>query len=104
MGSSDLLALPAGDGRPAGVEAALREAGVAAWPKAVNQAKEALMQLGARRARQLPVWLLELDRSLKSDASRGLRARLALERLFCKMSRQRADAKPARGTNRGAHP
>lgn len=99
-----LLALPAGDGRPAGVEAALREAGVAAWPKAVNQAKEALMQLGARRARQLPVWLLELDRSLKSDASRGLRARLALERLFCKMSRQRADAKPARGTNRGAHP
>lgn len=82
-----LLALPAGAGRPAGVEQALREAGVAAWPKALIQAKESLQQLGPRRARRLPVWLLELDRALKGEASRGLRARLALERLFCKMTR-----------------
>jgi len=82
-----LLALPADAGRPAGVEQALREAGVAAWPKAVAQAKESLQQLGPRRARRLPVWLLELDLALKGEASRGLRARLALERLFCKMSR-----------------
>ena len=86
-----LLALPADAGRPAGVEQALREAGVAAWPKALAQAKESLAQLGSRRARRLPVWLLELDAALKGDASRGLRARLALERLFCKMARQ-ADA------------
>jgi len=92
-----LLALPAGGGRPAGVEPALREAGVAAWPKALAQARESLMQLGARRARQLPSLLLDLDLALKSDASRGLRARLALERLFCKMSRQAApqDGRPA---------
>lgn len=82
-----LLALPAGAGRPGGVEEALREAGVAAWPKALAQAKDSLGQLGARRARRLPAWLLDLDLALKGEASRGLRARLALERLFCKMTR-----------------
>jgi DNA polymerase-3 subunit delta len=85
-----LLSLPPESGRPAGIEQALREAGVAAWPKALAQAREALLQLGAPRARRLPLALLELDRSLKGDASRGIRARLALERLFCKMSRQSA--------------
>jgi DNA polymerase III delta subunit len=83
-----LLALPAGEGRPAGVEPALREAGVAAWPKALAQARESLAQLGAARARRLPIWLRDLDLSLKGEASRGLRARLAVERLFCKMARQ----------------
>lgn len=91
-----LLALPAGGGRPAGVEQALREAGVAAWPKAMAQAKESLGQLGPRRARQLPIWLLDLDRALKGDASRGLRARLALERLFCKMARRDDVSRPSR--------
>jgi DNA polymerase-3 subunit delta len=91
-----LLALPAGAGRPAGVEPALREAGVAAWPKALQQAREALGQLGPRRARQIPLWLVDLDLSLKGDASRGLRARLALERLFCKMTREPGAAR--RGT------
>ena len=80
-----LMALPAGAARPAGIEPALREAGVAAWPKAVAQAKQALTHLGPQRTRRLPIWLLELDRSLKGEASRGLRARLALERFFCKM-------------------
>lgn len=83
-----LLALPAGGGRPAGVEQALREAGVAAWPKALAQARESLTQLGTARARRLPVWLRDLDLALKGEASRGLRSRLALERLFCRMTRQ----------------
>ena len=83
-----LLALPPGHGRPAGIDAALREAGVASWPQALEQARSALAQLGPGRARRVPVWLLELDLALKSDASRGLRARLALERLFCKMARE----------------
>jgi len=92
-----LLALPANAGRPAGVEQALREAGVAAWPKALAQAKESLAQLGPQRARLLPVWLLDLDLALKGEASRGLRARLALERLFCKMARggEAAGRRPA---------
>jgi DNA polymerase-3 subunit delta len=98
-----LLSLPANAGRPAGIEAALREAGVAAWPKALAQARESLLQLGPRRARRLPAALLELDRGLKGEASRGLRARLAIERLFCMMSRQAAPPE-ARRTAAGARP
>lgn len=96
-----LLALPATAGRPTGVDAALREAGVAAWPKAMAQARESLTHLGPLRARRLPIWLHELDRSLKGEASRGLRARLALERFFCKMSGSAGAMTPAlrpRGT------
>lgn len=93
-----LLALPPGAGRPAGVDAALREAGVAAWPKAMEQARTALAQLGPRRSRLLPVWQLDLDRQLKGDASRGLRARLAIERFFCMMARRTdGDAAGPRG-------
>ena len=83
-----LLALPAGQGRPASVEQALRDAGVATWPKAMDQAHEALGQLGAARARRLPIWLRDLDLALKGDASRGLRSRLAVERLFCQLTRR----------------
>lgn len=90
-----LLSLPPDAGRPAGVEAALREAGVAAWPKAMTEAKKALAHLGPQRSRRLPIWLLELDRSLKGEASRGLRARLALERFFCKMSGSAGPSNPA---------
>lgn len=78
--------LLAGPDRPAGIEAALREAGVAAWPKALAEAERALRHLGSRRCRELPSWLAEVDRSLKAEASRGLRARLALERFFCMMA------------------
>jgi DNA polymerase III delta subunit len=90
-----LLSLPTAVERPEGVEAALREAGVAAWPKAISQAKDSLAHLGPQRARRLPLWLLELDRSLKGEASRGLRARLALERFFCKMSGSAGRSTPA---------
>jgi DNA polymerase III subunit delta len=91
-----LLALPAGEGRPAGVEQALREAGVGAWPAALAQAREALGQLGPARARRLPIWLRDLDLALKGEASRGLRSRLAVERLFCKLARQGERAKRSR--------
>jgi DNA polymerase III subunit delta len=80
-----LLSLPRDGGRPASLEDALRQAGVAAWPKALDAAREALVRLGPERARALPFWLLATDRALKGDASRGLRSRLALERLICKM-------------------
>jgi hypothetical protein len=78
--------LLAGPDRPAGIPAALREAGVASWPKALAEAERALRHLGSQRCRQLPAWLEATDRSLKAEASRGLRARLALERFFCKMA------------------
>lgn len=81
-----LLAQPPGAGRPAGIDEALRLAGVAAWPKALAQAREALAQLGPRRALALPLWLHELDRGLKGSSARGGRASLALETLFCRMA------------------
>jgi hypothetical protein len=69
------------------------------------QAKAGLAQLGPRRARQLPIWLFDLDLALKGDASRGLRARLALERLFCKMGRTaEPGVRPAPQTASGARP
>ena len=92
-----LLALPETRGRPVGIDAALKEAGVAAWPQAVAQARAALGQLGPRRARHLPSALLELDLALKGHASRGLRARLALERLICMMSKKAAPPVARRG-------
>ncbi len=98
-----LLAMPADGGRPAGVDQALREAGVGAWPKAMAQAREALSQLGNARARRLPIWLRDLDLALKGEASRGLRSRLALERLFCKMVKQHDRGGPA-ASNRPRRP
>ncbi|RLS99167.1 MAG: hypothetical protein DWI13_01720 [Planctomycetota bacterium] len=81
-----LMSLPPGHGRPAGLREALLEAGVAAWPKALDEATVAMRQLGPQRAVRLPLWLLETDRALKAEASRGMRSRLALERLICKMA------------------
>jgi DNA polymerase-3 subunit delta len=75
-----------GPDRPTSLGAALKEAGVASWPKALSQAELALRSLGSHRCRELPKWLESLDRSLKAESSRGLRARLAIERFFCMMS------------------
>lgn len=104
-----LLSLPRDGGRPKSLEDALRQAGVAAWPKALDAAREALLRLGPERARALPFWLLATDRALKSDASRGMRSRLALERLICKMKADEtnrpttaADALPRRTPRRPA--
>jgi DNA polymerase III delta subunit len=97
-----LLALPADAGRPAGIDQALREAGVGAWPKALAQARESLAHLGTARARRLPTWLRDLDLALKGEASRGLRSRLALERLFCRMTKheERDRRRAASGSRR----
>ena len=75
-----------GPDRPTSLGAALKEAGVASWPKALSQAEFALRNLGSHRCQELPKWLESLDRSLKAESSRGLRARLAIERFFCLMS------------------
>lgn len=88
-----LLAMPVAAGRPADIEDALRQAGVPAWPKALQQARHSLTRLGPRRALALPRWLHELDRALKGASSRGPRAGLALETLFCRLAG--ADARRA---------
>lgn len=92
-----ILAPPPGAPRPPSFDEALKRAGVAAWPKALAQAREALQQLGRQRALRLPQALADLDRSLKGEASRGLRARLALERLVCMMAREAPPARAAGG-------
>lgn len=99
-----LLSLPRDEGRPASLEDALRAAGVAAWPKALDAAREALVRLGPERARALPFWLLATDRALKGDASRGLRSRLALERLICKMKADNTTTRPAATDRRPPRP
>lgn len=92
-----ILAPPPGAQRPPSFDEALKRAGVAAWPKALAQARAALQQLGRQRALRLPQALADLDRSLKGEASRGLRARLALERLVCMMAREAQPARAAGG-------
>lgn len=101
-----ILAPPPGAPRPPSFDEALKRAGVAAWPKALAQAREALQQLGRQRALRLPQALADLDRALKGEASRGLRARLALERLVCMMAREAPPARGPGGPHRAAadHP
>jgi DNA polymerase III delta subunit len=99
-----ILAPPPGAQRPPSFDEALKRAGVAAWPKALAQAREALQQLGRQRALRLPQALADLDRSLKGEASRGLRARLALERLVCMMAREAPATRGAAGPRPAAAP
>ncbi len=72
------------------VRAALEEAGVSKWPKAMDKAEAQLRQLGARRAGKLYDWLLEADLALKGVSSSPGRARLVLEQLIVKMRRTAA--------------
>ena len=67
---------------------ALEAAGVNRWPKAMDQAESQIRQLGARRAEKIYAWLLEADLALKGVSSSTDRARLVLEQLIVRMSRQ----------------
>ena len=72
--------------RPVKMPLALKEAGVK--PFAVEKAERQLRQIGRQRAKQLYGWLLEADLALKGPSSAGLRARLVLEKLIVRLSRQ----------------
>ncbi|HEV2973327.1 MAG TPA: hypothetical protein VGY55_25390 [Pirellulales bacterium] len=85
-------------GQRANLRHALEQVGVKTWQGAMDKAEANMRQLGARRAGQLYHWLLEADLALKGSSSSGDRARLVLEQLFVRMSRQLAPAQP------GAHP
>jgi DNA polymerase-3 subunit delta len=80
-------------GRRITLRAALEQAGVSRWPKALDSAEQQMRQLGARRAGKLFQWLIEADLALKSTSSSGERARLVLEELFVRLSRQLAPAR-----------
>jgi DNA polymerase-3 subunit delta len=69
---------------------ALEQVGVKTWQGAMDKAEGNLRQLGARRAAKLYRWLVEADVALKGSSSSGDRARLVIEQLFVRMSKQLA--------------
>ena len=79
---------------------ALEQVGVKTWQGAMEKAEANLRQLGARRAARLDRWLLEADLALKGSSSSGDRARLVLEQLFVRMSRQLSPAPPVASASR----
>ncbi len=79
-------------GRRVNLRHALEQVGVKNWQGAMEKAEANLRQLGARRAARLDRWLLEADLALKGSSSSGDRARLVLEKLFVRMSRQLSPA------------
>jgi DNA polymerase III subunit delta len=81
---------------------ALEQVGVKTWQGAMEKAEANLRQLGARRAARLDRWLLEADLALKGSSSSGDRARLVLEQLFVRMSRQLSPAPSAASASQRA--
>jgi DNA polymerase-3 subunit delta len=77
------------EGHPPDLPSALKEAGFRAWPKqALATAERQLRQLGRHRAGRFYCWLLDADLALKGAHSSPHRARLVLERLIVRMSRE----------------
>jgi DNA polymerase-3 subunit delta len=79
-----------GTGARVNLRQALEQVGLKTWQGAMDKAEANLRQLGARRAAKLYRWLVEADMALKGSSSAGDRARLVLEELFVRMSRQLA--------------
>ena len=77
------------EGRRISIRESLTQAGFRPWPANVLQrAEKQLRQLGRRRAGQIYRWLLAADLAMKRTHSQDERARLVLEQLFVRMSRQ----------------
>jgi DNA polymerase-3 subunit delta len=78
----------------ADIQQALVEAGFPKWPNALDKAQRQLKQLSRQRAGKLNEWLLEADLRLKGSHSSPQRARLVLELLFLRLSRQLDTRRP----------
>ncbi len=82
-------------GRRPDLSVALGQAGFRHWNDEIAQADADLKHLGRERVKKFYRWLLETDLALKGSHSDADRARLALELLLCRMSKQLApSAKP----------
>lgn len=77
-------------GQPIPLRAALLQAGVPNWPKALDNAERHLKQLGRQRALALGRWILDTDLALKGTHSSPDRGRFALEQLVLRLSRAAA--------------
>jgi DNA polymerase III subunit delta len=69
---------------------ALREAGVSPKKFVLDKAERQLRQITRHRGKHIYEWLLESDLALKGTSSSGHRARLVLEELIVRLSRQLA--------------
>jgi DNA polymerase-3 subunit delta len=78
------------EGRRMAIREALTQAGFRHWPEELQKAERQLRQLGRRRTNLLYRWLLRADLAMKLTHSQDDRARLLLEQLFIRMSRQAA--------------
>ncbi len=76
------------EGRRLSLRQALEQAGVKAWPAAMDKAERQLKQLGRQRSSRLFAWLLDADLALKGSSSAGDRKRLVVEELIVRMARQ----------------
>lgn len=76
-------------GRPS-LQAALKSAGFA--PFKLQDAERQLRQVGRPRATRLAQWVLDADLAMKSHNSQPTRARIELERLILRLSREAASS------------
>jgi DNA polymerase-3 subunit delta len=77
-------------GRRVPLREALREAGVK--PFALEDSERRLRQIGRQRGRKLFRWLLDADLAIKGESSAPPRARLVLEELIVRLSKQASPA------------
>ena len=77
-------------GNRADLSSAISAAGFKPWGGEADMAQDRLKQLGRGRAAQILDWLNETDAALKRTHTGEHRGRLALEKLFIRMSRELA--------------
>ena len=76
-------------GRRMPLQNALEQAGVRKWPRgALDDAERQLKQLGRKRTGKLYRWLLDADLALKGTHAAPDRARLVLEQLIVRLSKE----------------
>lgn len=79
-------------GKRPDLSSAISAAGFKPWGGEADQAQDRLKQLGRGRAAQILDWLNETDAALKRTHTTEHRGRLALEKLFIRMSHELAPA------------
>ncbi len=90
--AAEIVARQQRDGVRVDLNGAMKEAGFNAWGGGLENAARGIRQLGRDRAFKLYDWLLEADLALKGTHSKDDRARLVLEKLFVRMSKELATA------------
>jgi len=79
-------------GKRPDLSSAISTAGFRPWGGEADMAQDRLKQLGRGRAAQILDWLNETDAALKRTHATGHRGRLALEKLFIRMSSELSKA------------